>query len=168
MKIAAFAFILVNIASIIILALAPYGHKLLEIYALYPLTVFCLIFIANWNKPKQLHRQPLLIPCIITWACVLFLSNQLLNRNERFTLSIDGVVQSVYRGDHHSPAINITQQDQTIISLSYLNEAQWKMISEGERFTKKNGTFEALCANRQIILNQNSALDRWRRPSIPE
>ncbi len=162
MRITAISTLVFLALYIFFLTHSPYGSHWFEIIGFFPLTIFLIIAIGYWPN-KSLNRRRLWSAlCTVVWFFASFLSFFVSQRNERFTMSLEGVVSSKYRGGHDAPLIRVTNVSGFDMPVEGLIETEWNSIKMDDLFVKKSGTFEARCAERTIYLERTSIIDSFR------
>ena len=162
MRITAISTLVFSALSIFFLAQSPYGSELFEIIDFFPLTIFVILAIGYWPNKDLNQRRLWFILCAGVWAFTYFLSFFVSQRNERFTMALEGVVSSKYRGGHNAASIRVVDVSGNDMPVEGLAETEWNLIKISDLFVKKRGTFEARCAERTIYLERKSVIDAFR------
>jgi hypothetical protein len=149
--------------AIFLLLTAPYGSKTLSYLSLFPLSFFLIFPVAYWPKQNRQTQAILRTLCFIVSLFGCFLSTQITRRNDRFTMEVHGVVSEIYRGGHNAPSVRVKAGAGSEVAVENIAEPVWKLILLDDPFIKKNGTFQAHCANRHLYLEETSRLDTFRR-----
>lgn len=162
MRITAISTVVFSAFSMVFLAQTPYGSGLFEIIDFFPLTIFLILAIGYWPTKGLKQRKLWLIVCMVVWVFAYFLCVSVSHRNKRFTMALEGVVSSKYRGGHNAPSIRVAGVSGNDVPVEGLAEAEWDQIQINDQFVKESGTFEARCAKRTIYLEETSVIDAFR------
>jgi|GEM_PF-6114217 len=162
MKLASIAYAVFCVFSAGFILLVPYGTIGIRIYGFWPVTIFAVLAIMYWANKRLKQRRLILILCVIGWGVLYYFSLGVSERDKRFTMEVEGTVNSKYRGGHNLPSIIVVTGSGDDARIEGLSEAEWKAIHNGDKFVKHGGTFKAQCANFSLSLVEPSVLDSLR------